>query len=201
MRPIMFSNRIKAIINEEFNMFINEIFDKEISTEYTELHTKIDIFDATVYRFQTNSNTSYDLEFIYNYVLGRDEMGDGSKLYQHINNLKPNETYDSVDIAFTLTERVRDNNEIDDIIYGAESKKNEPIELMGRIQYLIKEFIKTNDDIKIFVIGKNTKNGKLSMYMKLFDNIFSANFFTIEGNHHGYLEGAIYFMNKILKNV
>lgn len=200
MRPIMFSNRIEAIINEEFNMFINEIFDKEISTEYTELHTKIDIFDATVYRFQTNSNTSYDLEFIYNYVLGRDKLEDGSKLYQHINNLKPNETYDSVDIAFTLTERVKDNNDIDDIIYGAESKKNEPIELMGRIQYLIKEFIKTNNNINVFVIGKNTKSGKLSMYMKLFDNIFSTNFNTIEGNHHGYMEGAIYFINKNVNN-
>jgi len=196
MRPIIYSKRIKSLIKEEFDKIITEVFDKEVPTEYIILKTKIDVFDAITYRFKSNSNTSYDLEFLFTYVRGREIMDDKSLLYQHIKDLKSNETLDSIDIAFTLSKRVEGGKYITHDDYTKNSELNEPIEVMGRIQFLIKEFIRNNEQIKIYVVGRNTQSGKLSIYKKLFNNIFSNQSTLIEGNHFGYLEGAMYFINK-----
>jgi hypothetical protein len=194
MRPIRYSNRIKSLIKEEFDKIICEIFDKEISTKFEIIKSIKYSFNVITYRFNTNSNTSYDLEFFYTDVRGKETMSNNTLLYQHIIDMKPNETYNSVDLAITLTERIRnDDTHLDN--YTTDTNKNESIEVMGRIQYLVKEFIKNNPDINIYIIGKSTKEGKLNMYKKLFTNIFSNDFIMIEGNHWGYDKGAIYFIN------
>lgn len=196
MRPTRYGSRIKNIINEVFNNYILEIFDSEISTEYKKIDSKVDIFKTTVYRFKTKSNTLYDLEFIHTKVMGDDIMDDDSKLYQHIKNGDIDKTFNSIDLAFTLTDRIINNDNISHEEYIENTFKNETIELIARINYLIKEFIKNNPNKNIFVVGKNTTISKLAIYKKLFNNIFSNDFKFTEGEHYGYREGALYFIKK-----
>lgn len=196
MRQIQYSKRIKSLIKEQFDKIISEVIERELITKYVIIKRKIDVYDAIVYRFNSNSNTSYDLEFILSDVRGKDIMDDGLKLYQHILDMKPNEIYDSVDIGFTLTDRVISNDDINHEEYIKDSNLNESIEVLSRIQYLVKEFMRNNDNINVFVIGKNTKNSKLILYKKMYSNIFKNDFIMIEGNHYGYNEGALYFIKK-----
>lgn len=194
MRPTRYGNRIKTLINEELNHIICEIFNTLLPTEYSRFNRTVDGYKTIVYRFKTKSNSSYDLEFFITYVNSNDIMDDGSYLYEHIKQLKPDMTYKSIDIGFTLSDRVDSDDEISVDVYNLDTNKNESIEVMSRIGYLINEFRKEHNNINIFVIGRNTKNEKLNMYKKTFSNIFSNDFNMIEGEHYGYSEGALYFI-------
>jgi len=200
MIPILYTKRIKSLIKEELNRLIVEVFEGELNTNYQELSQKYDTYNVITYRFETNSKTSYDLEFIFNYVLGNEKMSDGSELYTHILNMKRTDYMESIDIGFTLSDRIN-NFGLDSIEaneFTKNSNKNEPIELMGRISYLIKMFINSNENINIFIVGKNTDRSKLKIYRTIFKNIFSNNFILLEGEHHGYNDGALYFIKKTI---
>ena len=121
-----------------------------------------------------------------------------------INNLTIQNFIPSVDIGFTLTSRMQNDNdnnyERNSISYSQKTNKHESIELMSRISYLINEFIEIVPKIKIYVIGRNTKDFKLMIYKKMFNNLFGDKFIMVEGQSIGYEEGAMYFINKnILK--
>jgi hypothetical protein len=197
MRPTRYSTRIESLIRnvviESVNN-IDEIFDRKIETNYNQFKKRVDNFDTTVYRFLTKSGTSYDLEFFNTETRTNETLDDGRKLYDVIKNQKPNTVIESVDIGFTLSDVADDVYDHQE--YTKNTNKYEHIELMGRLSYLVTEFIKNNSNVLIYVVGKNTSIRKLNIYVEMFKNIFSNDFIMVEGTSQGYFEGAIYFINK-----
>jgi hypothetical protein len=101
----------------------------------------------------------------------------------------------TTDIAFVPSEiniEDRDNHEL----YTKETNRGEQIELMGRISYLVKEYIRNNPNENVFVIGKNTKQTKLNIYVNMFYNMFDDDYIKVEGENFGYDEGSFYFIGK-----
>lgn len=185
-RTILINNIIKNVLGESF--------ESEIPTEYKEIRLGKTILG---YRFITNSGNSYDLEFIFNYML-KEQIDD--EIYENIPNYYKSEhgAVLTVDLAFVPSEiniEDRDNQEI----YNRDTNRDEVFELMGRISFLVKDFIKNNRNINVFIIGKNTKEMKLSIYKKMYENIFSNNFMKMEGYNDNYpSEGSFYFIKKTL---
>ncbi len=209
MRPEYYSKRLSSLIKEEFDKVIsdiNEIFDTPLQTDYITIERTINGFNTKTNRFKTLSGESYDLEFIDTSVSPKIKLDNGSTLCD-ILNINCNYFIGSIDIGFTLTSRTLkydDNVDVDDEIendeYSTNTNKNESIEVMKRISYLVKEFINENSNINIYAIGRNTHETKLLIYKKLFENIFKEDFILTEGISTGYKEGALYFINKkILK--
>lgn len=181
------------LINRVIHEHLNESFDRVIPTEYTE-HRENTI---KICRFKTDSGNSYDLEFIQRYVgcnviLSDGELGDYTdKIEIHDNPC----FIPTVDIAFVPSEiniSDRDNHEL----YTKETDRGEHFELMGRVSYIIKKYVDENTQVKTYVIGKNTKESKLKMYIKLFENIFSGDFTKHEGENPNYDEGGYYFIKR-----
>ena len=200
MRPSYYSKRIESLIKEEFDKLLpslDEIFDSETNTKYEILNKYLSGFFVTTYRFSTNSNTSYDLEFFHDVLNGRTRLDNKTEIGNHL-KIKYVET---CDIGFTLTSTIiNHNDDVEDDVYNQNTNKNEGIELFSRISFLIKEFIKNNPKIKIFVVGRNTHSIKLKSYRLMYSNIFKNEFTLFEGESVGYSEGALYFIkNSILK--
>jgi len=200
MRPSYYSKRIESLIKEEFDKLLpslDEIFDSETNTKYEILNKYLSGFFVTTYRFSTNSGTSYDLEFFHGVLNRKTRLDDKTEIDDHI-KIKYIET---CDIGFTLSSVIdKHGDNIEDDIYNQNTNKNEGIELFSRISFLIKEFIKNNSKIKIFVVGRNTHSIKLKSYRLMYGNIFKNEFTLFEGESVGYSEGALYFIkNSILK--
>jgi hypothetical protein len=179
------------LINRVIKKVLRESFEREIKTDYEIVDLGGDIVG---YRFQTTQNNSYDLEFITD-MMASSEVDE--KVFKMISDkYKINNRFIEVtDIAFVPSEINLDDRENHNL-YTKETNRQEQFELMSRISYLIKEYIKNNPNNNIYVIGKNTKTSKLKMYMKVFDNLFSENFIKLEGENSGYEEGCFYFIKK-----
>jgi hypothetical protein len=179
------------LINRVIKKVLRESFERETKTDYEIVDLGGDIVG---YRFQTTQNNSYDLEFITD-MMASSEVDE--KVFKMISDkYKINNRFIEVtDIAFVPSEINLDDRENHNL-YTKETNRQEQFELMSRISYLIKEYIKNNPNINIYVIGKNTKTSKLKMYMKVFDNLFSENFIKLEGEGSGYEEGCFYFIKK-----
>ena len=183
-----------VLINKIIRGVLGESFESEIPTDYEEVK-----LDRTIlgYRFNTNSGNSYDLEFIFNYML---KEGIDDEVYENIPSYYKSEhgAVLTVDLAFVPSEINMDDRENQEL-YKRETNRDEVFELMGRLVYLVKEFIKNNLNINVFVIGKNTKEMKLSIYKKMYENIFSNDFMKTEGYNDNYPnEGSFYFIKKTL---
>jgi len=183
-----------VLINKIIRGVLGESFESEIPTDYEEVK-----LDRTIlgYRFNTNSGNSYDLEFIFNYML---KEGIDDEVYENIPSYYKSEhgAVLTVDLAFVPSEINMDDRENQEL-YKRETNRDEVFELMGRLAYLVKEFIKNNLNINVFVIGKNTKEMKLSIYKKMYENIFSNDFMKTEGYNDNYPnEGSFYFIKKTL---
>jgi hypothetical protein len=181
-RVIMINRIIKETITESFNSIIETQYDSFFDG------------DIEIYRFKTNSDNSYDLEFITNIINKNTSLNDGSYLKDYLADTE-DVLVKSVDIAFVPSEinmDDRDNHEL----YTKEINRGETFELMGRISYLINRYIKNNPDNKVYVIGKNTKETKLNMYNNMFSNLFNHDYFKLEGDNYGYDEGSYYFIKK-----
>lgn len=202
MRPTYYSKRIVSLIKEEIDLIfknIDEIFDTKLETKYEIINKRIPGYSLTVYRFKTNTNTQYDLEFIKTNIDLNTLLNNNIPISK-ILNINNAPTIRSIDIGFTLTERVENDNDVQNSEYVKNTNKHETIELMSRITYLVNKFINDNQDIYIYVVGKNTDESKLNIYRKMFSNIFNNDYKMFEGESMGYEEGAIYFINnKILK--
>lgn len=195
-----YSKFLKSLIKEELDLFVNEMFDSKIVTKYGAFNDTYDHFPLRTYRFKTNSGNSYDLDFFYTYVTPyRIKLDDGKFLSDYV--IDKNDL-DTIDIGFTISEIDKKDDSISPEDYIKDTNRGEQIEVMGRIAYLVDEFIKNNPNINAFVIGRNTKSTKLKIYKEIFKNIFKEKFIMLEGQNFGYKEGAIYFINKnILNNV
>lgn len=163
-----------ALINRAIKQTLNESFNSVIPTEHKEIHNE---WPMTIYRFTTNSGNSYDLEFMLGY--------ESSDIFKKIVTV--------VDVAFVPSEinmDDRDNHEL----YSKETNRKEQYELMGRITYLLKEFIRNNEEYNVYVFGKNTEETKQSMYNKMYENHFYGEFVRVEGKSSQYDEGAFFFI-------
>jgi hypothetical protein len=196
-------NGLRKIISEELNLiwsYLNESFNSKIKTEFEIHHKIIDNDKHTSYRFHSDSNTYYDLNFFEEIIIPSElQLNNGQKLVDYLSNNF--EKINASHISFTLTERTINNDDISSDDYSENTNKNEPIELMGRIAFLVDSFMKINPEQLIFIIGKNTNHIKLKIYLQMFENLFSLNFKKFEGNSDFYdYEDAYYFVNnKILK--
>jgi hypothetical protein len=162
------------LINRVVKEMLTESFDRLITTEYEKIEDGI----ITIYRFQTDSGNSYDLEFIHGFESGNIVNKEGLVTV--------------IDIAFVPSEINTEDRENHDL-YSKETNRGEVYELMGRISYLVKDFI-TNNNYNIYVFGKNTKYTKQKIYNNMYDNIFSDDFIKIEGDSIQYDEGAFFFV-------
>lgn len=181
------------LINKIVKELLSETFNSLIETEY-----KIVVDgDIIIYRFKTNSDNFYDLEFIINQINCNNKIYSGGVLsdYTESYNIRGYCLIPTIDIGFVPSEinlDDRDNHEL----YTKETNRGEQFELMGRISYLVKEYIKNNPKEKVFVVGKNTKETKLKMYEKMFTNLFNNDFLSVEGENFGYDNGCFYFIKK-----
>lgn len=184
------------LINEELNNYLNELFDHPLKTEYDVINRRVEDWDVVTFRFKTNSETQYDIEFMETETFIYNKLNNGKKLKDYINlNHVVDDFINTVDISFTLTDRVLNDPNITNDEYTKETNKNEQLELFNRITYLIKTYI--NEYVtEIFVIGKDTKPSKLKIYKKLYQNIFSNDYMFFEGDNEGYNNGAYYFIKK-----
>jgi hypothetical protein len=168
-----------VLINRVIRECLLESFNSVIETKFELINEG----DIVIYRFITNNNNSYDLEFIPTVI----------NLNKLTKSIKKQKLIPSIDIAFVPSE-VNLNDRNNEELYNKETNRGEHIELIGRISYLIKEFIKDNPLIKIYVVGKDTKTTKLKIYLSLFDNIFSGDYIKIESENDNYNNGAYYFI-------
>lgn len=198
MRPEPYSKHIKSLIKKEFDKLINEIFDSKIKTDYETIKKTFDGFNVEAYRFESKNHNQYDLEFLFNVQLTDFRLDNGEIFSEYLNsNIK---YFETVDIAFTLSERIKNDDNIEHKEYTRNTEYNEQLDVLGRIVYLVDVFINEHPEINVYVIGRNTHKTKINAYKKMFSNIFSSQFIMFEGESIGYSEGAIYFINeKIIK--
>lgn len=172
------------IIKEE--VFINEIFDKEIPTEYQ----IIDFGSHTTFRFQTNLQTFYDVEFHESYEYG-DTAFESDNILE--NYFPDQEIVPCIDVGFTLTER---ENKDDSYEYEKESNKHEYIELFGRIVYILKKENKKKSSYNLFVIGFSKRN-KNEIYYQIVKRHFSNDFYIESGDSsHHYGGNSLFLIRK-----
>lgn len=191
---------VRKIISEELSkMIIDEIFDKPVKTEYKKLSNVIinNSLKHDVYRFKTDGGFSYDVEFHKIYInFKRPDFEtitllDGSTL--------PNKHEEIVTagiiIGFTPTE-INDIDVPEDIEgtlddpYIKRTNRNEQYEVLGKIIYLVDEYIKNNPEYNIYIITKNTDRINIKIYNLMFRNVFSNNFDVYES------EEAYYYVKK-----
>jgi hypothetical protein len=191
---------VRKIISEELSkMVIDEIFDKPVKTEYEKLLNVIinNSLKHDVYRFKTDGGFSYDVEFHKIYInFKRPDFEtitllDGSTL--------PNKHEEIVTagiiIGFTPTE-INDIDVPEDIEgtlddpYLNRTNRDEQYEVLGKIIYLVDEYIKNNPEYNIYIITKNTNRINIKIYNLMFRNVFSNNFDVYES------EEAYYYVKK-----
>ena len=178
-------------INRIIREIINESFDKPIETKFEVLMDD----SVLIYRFKTNSDNYYDLEFINNIERCDNKLLNGKTLGDY---LKCGNTVKIIDLAFVPSELNLDDRHNHEL-YTKETNRFEHFELMGRLSYLINYYINDDQETNVFVVGKDTKEMKLKIYEKMFDNIFSSDFIKLEGYNSGYNNGCFYFIRKQLK--
>ena len=130
-------------------------------------------------------------------------LNNGLPICEVLKNANCNVNINTCDIGFTLSNRINqddDDDYIDQDTYNASSNKFEVIELMSKIKFLVDKFIKNNPNVNIFVLGKDTHNTKLKIYLELYKNAFLNDFKMFEGECDGYYKGAYYFINKNIIN-
>jgi len=192
-RPRMFSP--KEIVNEEINNFVFEVLDKTIPSEYEIILNNIYAgYKYDIYRFKTISENIYDVDF-YKSNINPKKYENINKYFSNANNLK------TIDIGFTLnnydrTEPITLENPEDDP-YVKRSNKNEQYEVLGKVGYMIEEYINNNPDINVYAIGKNSNSSNLAAYLQMYKNIFVNKFILIEDKSENYNgDDAYYFIKK-----
>ena len=182
---------LNELINEELKNFISEIFDKLIPTEYSvvnDVKYGESIYDQ--YLFTTKSDQKYEVDF-YHTTLNLNKLKNIIKYF-------PNENFiECIDIGFTIFNNV--NSEYHD--YGTwnndpyikRTDKNEQYEVLGKVAFIIDEYIKTHPEQKIYAIGKDTYKSNIKTYLYMFEKLFKS-FIKIEDISEYYNNGAFYFI-------
>ena len=202
MRKIRYKlDKLGIMIKEELDNVINEVYDSPIPTEYVFLN-KIDEqgFNYTIYRFKTTLGNSYDLDFVYSILTPKRTIIDGTNDDLSLVLKSGNEYMEYVDLGFTPTE-VNEIDIDDDIVgtmddpYINKTNRNENYELLNRITYLVREFMKNNGNVVVYSIGKNTHKNNLAQYIYIFKKIFSNDFTMFDIKNPDYKYGSYFFIN------
>jgi hypothetical protein len=174
---------LQNIINEEVNQYLIEVLDQPRETQFKIIKRTHHGEPLTTYRFRTDSGISYDLEFY------ESEFDEGE--VKLINS--DNKIYNGVDIAFSMTNKVRKNDDE----YHKRTALNEQYELFSRISFLVKKYIESHPEIKCYIIGFGEYASNMRIYKKLYENIFSTYFELFEGTNPYYeTNKAFYFIKK-----
>jgi hypothetical protein len=131
--------------NSQFGSKINEIFDKKIITNYSIEKRKSPIFssDDYIFTFKTNSGIEYRLDLL--------KHDDDKVSYENMYS-----------VLFSLVEN--DPWSSDVLNYEKLTNKDEMIEILNRIRYIIEDWLdKTKLNIT-FVIGKSDNQKKNNIY-------------------------------------
>lgn len=191
----------KLFLKEYLTNILKEVLDKPIKTDYEK---KVDqIVDGRVvdiYSFKTKSNNQYDVDFVYG-TLNPEKTPFKSGMLSNllIDDYKKDADY--IDLGFSPTE-VKNIEVPDDIIgtmddpYIAKTNRMEQFELLGKVAFLIEEYVRNNPYYKIYSIGKNTNENNLSTYINIFKRIFSSNFIMFDEKNPDYKYGSYFFINK-----
>lgn len=177
----------KISITEIFNE-LTEIFDKKIETEFK----KIDYGEYIAYSFKTNSSHEYELEFHYSDEYCDTVLNDNIILGDVINSKCDNYNIECFDIAFTQT-IVKDKDNPDE--FEQETNKNEHIELMGRIAFIIGNLINEYSKINLFVVG-NSRRNKNIIYETIFKNHFIDKFDLFKGESKWHNGESLFIIRK-----
>lgn len=180
----------KLTITEIFNE-INDVFDKEIKTDFKE----VNYGDYISYEFKTNSGNTYDLEFHSSFEYCHVDLNNRETLGSVLNiNCLEEPIIDCFDIVFTIS-NIKDKD--NDGEFKKEINKFEKIELMGRISFIIRKLINRYNKIKLFVIG-NSKRNKMEFYQQIFNNQFSDIFdlYIGETYHHDADRASFFIIRK-----
>ena len=165
---------ISKIINEYFTEInLNEILDNPIPTKYDMFinDTFHDDYHKDVYRFKLDNNNVYDVDFY------------KSPYDANILMKKNNETFyvNSIIIGFSSKENKETYS--DNSIFGTEydpyvnkTNRNEQYEVLGKVSYLIGEYMRNNPKINFYRIQKNTHSKNLSTYINMFKKQFEKDF-------------------------
>lgn len=175
-------NDVRRIINEE--IIINEIFDRQLETEFTQTSKIINEYETIVYNFKTNSGVEYSLLFMF------DELTEPN-IFKYL-KYESNEIK-LIHIAFTLSDRL---NTVDLIDFNDNTNNNETIELLSRISYLCNYFIDKHSDIFLYVVGNEHETNKLIIYNRIFENIFSNKFKKVNIYLDEYNSNVMVFIRK-----
>lgn len=185
---------LREIIAEESKLYLFEIFDKSIPTSYT-IGKDLKYFDFVfdVYKFKTTSGNFYDVDF-YKTIINLNVL---KNVQKYLNSDK--DEIKTIDIGFTSSNVDREEKEelhgTSDDPYVKRTNRNEQYEVLGKVAYLVEEYVK-NNDYNVYVVGKSDDNKKMTVYLKMFENIFRNNFTMIEDVSKYYDNGAYYFIRK-----
>jgi hypothetical protein len=194
-RPIPIKNSLINIINEEIIQFnINEVLDKVIKSDYEKIlntYTNRGL-KCDVYRFLTKNNFSYDVDFCEKYV-----KFDQTKLIN--GDYLPNNFGETITkgiiIGFTSTEikNINVSDEDEKTVrdpYDNRTNRFEPYEVLGKVAYLIEEYVNNNILYDIFMVEKSSNSVNLKVYDYIFKKIFYNQFNRFES------DDMIYYMLK-----
>jgi hypothetical protein len=172
---------------------VNEIFDKDISTDFR----VIDYGDYISYSFKTNSNTEYDLELHYTDERCSTKLSNGLELGSILPKKCINGQVEGFDVAFTLSAVESKHNPEE---FEKETNKNEHIELFGRISNILKKVINNHRQYDLFVIGYSRRN-KLEIYKQIFENHFKGEFDLLYGKSQYHPGGESLFVVRKNKKI
>jgi hypothetical protein len=209
-RKVYTHDKLKILIRETLDKFINEVYDNPIKTEYEKIFDNYEFgYFIDIYRFVTNSGNSYDLDFLKDTInTNRVLILNNNEKLSSIIKDEYGENINYIELGFTPTEIKDITIDIDPDIIGTEddpyilrTNRNEQYELLNRISFLILEYVKNNPAILIYSIGKNTHENNLNSYIYVFNKIFSNKFKMVDVKNPHFEYGSFYFINKnILKN-
>lgn len=182
---------LKKIINEEISkLHLDEILEPK-NTEYKIIKCRsVADYKCIAYTFKTNKGNSYDVEFYISPIGEEKEI-----IINTTNDIDFVKKYglNKVIVGFTTSKAA----EIDGDFVGSmedpyieRTNQKKQYEVLSKVIFLIKEFIRNNPKFKIYSFLKNTFDSNISVYNNIYQNIFKNEFNKYE------TEDAFYFIKK-----
>ena len=186
---------LKDLIKEETKLFINEVFDNLIPTEFKVIKKiKYDDTYYDQYLFSTNSGEKYEVDFFTTIL-------DLSQLI-NVKEFFPNDEFiKCIDIGFTAFNNVRTDihdlgiMNIDPNNYIKRTNNKEQYEVLGKVAYIINYYINSHTKQKIYAIGGSDQSN-LRVYNNMFNKLFKS-FTMIKDESDYYYNGANYYIKQI----
>ena len=122
------------------------------------------------YLFETNKNNKYVVDFFKDIVFINAK--ENFLIILGFSTIENSEIEDFHDENVTTL----DSN------YIKITNKKEQYEVLGKVVYLIQEYIKNNPNYSIFGITKNTHKKNLIVHNKIYEKIFKNNFIVVEND-------------------